>query len=54
MMLYRENYYNDEADPNESEVLIRKNRQGSVGTVKLFFKPELTAFYDVEWRHEHE
>lgn len=54
LMLYRDHYYNDEADENESEVLIRKNRQGGVGTVKLFFKSELTAFYDVEWRPEHE
>ena len=31
---------------DEAEVLIRKHRNGAVGTVKLLFKGELTRFLD--------
>jgi replicative DNA helicase len=53
MMLYRGHYYDEAVNENDAEVIIRKNRQGSVGTVKLVFEPQLTAFYDIDWRlHE--
>lgn len=34
-LVYRDSYYNDNADPNHVELLIRKNRRGSCGTVAL-------------------
>lgn len=50
LAMYREHYYTKQAkDENLCEVLIRKNRQGPINDVKLFFKPELTAFYDMQW-----
>jgi len=49
MMLYREHYYNAEADENAAVAFWRKLRQGPPGKVELFFKSELTAFYDMEW-----
>ncbi len=35
---------------DNAEVLIRKHRNGSVGTVELQFIGELTQFRDVEFR----
>ena len=35
---------------DNAEVLIRKHRNGSVGTVELQFVGELTQFRDVEFR----
>lgn len=52
MMLYRDHYYSPEANEHDAEILIRKNRQGSVGTVKLYFRPELTSFTDIDWHRE--
>lgn len=43
MMLYRDSYYHEKADP-WSELIVAKNRNGSTGTVKLDFKPQLTRF----------
>lgn len=46
MFLYREDYYNEGAtppgNPSETEILIRKNRNGGLGTVMLdFYRPWL-------------
>ncbi len=47
MFLYRDIYYNPESEAgNEAEVLIRKHRNGAVGTVRLLFMGELTRFRD--------
>lgn len=51
VFLYRDEVYNK--DPNNpekgtAEIIIRKNRQGSIGTVKVGFIPEYTRFYDFE------
>ena len=45
LLLYRDNYYNDPADP-WTELIIGKNRGGAVGTIKLDFIPEYTLFTD--------
>jgi replicative DNA helicase len=44
VMLFREGEYNDEAeDPEKTDILIRKNRAGSVGSASLRFnKPRLS------------
>ncbi|VQB71742.1 prophage LambdaSa2, replicative DNA helicase [Streptococcus pneumoniae] len=51
--LYREAYYQKEqADSQESnnvtELILEKNRHGSIGTVKLYFHKEYTKFSSVE------
>ena len=55
LMLYREDYY-DKDDPvdvenaeiNEAEVLVRKNRHGDIGEVKLNWDPDYTLFSNKE------
>ena len=44
-LLYREDYYNpDTENKNITELIIAKNRNGPVGTVKLFFDKRHTKF----------
>ena len=43
LMLYRDKYYNDEAD-DVTELLLKKNRGGKIGTVRTLFRPGLTKF----------
>jgi replicative DNA helicase len=44
--LYRDAYYNKEqsAEPDATELIFAKHRNGRVGTVKLRFRPEYTLF----------
>jgi replicative DNA helicase len=46
--LYRDDYYNDKQDDqpksNLIELIVKKNRHGSLGTVKLYFHKEYTKF----------
>ena len=45
MLLYREDYYEEDTpDKNIAEVIVAKHRNGSVGTVRLFFQKEFTRF----------
>jgi replicative DNA helicase len=45
MFLYRDDYYNKDSDEkNVSEIIIAKQRNGPVGTVKLAWLPEYTKF----------
>lgn len=51
--LYRDAYYqNEQADSQEvnnvTELILEKNRHGSLGTVKLYFHKEYTKFSSVE------
>ena len=50
--LYRDAYYQDkkEGQPENdiTELIIRKNRHGNLGTVKLYFHKEYTKFSSVE------
>ena len=47
IFLYRDKYYDENSEMgDEAEVLIRKHRNGAVGTVKLLFMGELTRFLD--------
>lgn len=51
MMLYRDDYYNEDSDkPNTAEVIIEKHRNGPTGTVDLFFHKELTKFSNLSRR----
>ena len=45
MFLYRDDYYNKDTDmPNIAEVIIAKQRNGPVGTVRLAWMPQYTRF----------
>jgi len=51
IFLYRDKYYDENSEKGDNaEVLIRKHRNGSVGTVELQFVGEFTQFRDVEFR----
>lgn len=55
--LYRDWYYASEADraameQDITEVIIRKHRNGELGTVKLLFDGALTRFYDTTFRED--
>ena len=49
MFLYRDDYYNhDSPDKGISEVIIAKQRNGPIGTVKLAWLPDYTKFANLE------
>jgi len=55
MFIYRDDYYNHETDKKGiSEIIIAKQRHGSVGTVELGWKAELTKFVNLEKRKREE
>ncbi|ACJ75288.1 replicative DNA helicase [Thermosipho africanus TCF52B] len=53
LFLYREEYYKKEktVEPHETEIIIGKQRNGPIGTIKLIFDPHFTAFFDVDVYH---
>lgn len=54
MFIYRDDYYNPDTDEkNISEIIIGKQRNGPVGTVKLAWLPEYTKFGNLE-RQKHD
>lgn len=53
MFLYREDYYNQETDRQHvTELMIKKHRNGPVGTVELYFHPERLKFMSLDKHHE--
>lgn len=49
MFIYREDYYNKETEEkNISEIIIGKQRNGPIGTVKLAWMPEYTKFGNLD------
>ena len=49
MFIYRDDYYNkDSEDKGISEIIIAKQRNGPIGTVKLAWLPEYTKFANLE------
>ncbi|HAR62108.1 MAG: replicative DNA helicase [Candidatus Margulisiibacteriota bacterium] len=47
--IHREDYYNAQVENgNEAEIIIAKQRNGPTGSVKLFFKKEITKFHNIE------
>lgn len=44
MFIYRDWVYNKDSDPTEAEVIIGKQRNGPIGTVKLTFNGQYTSF----------
>jgi replicative DNA helicase len=51
MFLHREDYYNpDTEEKNVAEIIVSKQRNGALGTVKLGWKGEWTKFIDLSPR----
>lgn len=51
VFLYRDKYYSkDENQEDVTEVIIRKHRNGALGTVNLLFQGEFTRFRDITMR----
>ena len=49
MFLYRDDYYNDESEnKNIAEVILAKNRTGSIGTAELLWMSNYTKFANIE------
>ena len=49
MFLYRDDYYNkDSEEPNVAEIILAKQRNGPVGTIKLAWIPKYTVFANRE------
>ncbi|HBT39560.1 MAG: Replicative DNA helicase [Thermotoga sp. 50_1627] len=51
LFIYREEYYKKSEklhEPHEAEIIIGKQRNGPIGTVKLMFEPQTASFYEVE------
>jgi len=47
MFIYREVVYNPETDdPGKTEILVRKQRNGPIGDVRLHFESQFTRFFD--------
>lgn len=53
MFLYRPSYYNavapDPESPDEIEIIVRKNRNGPIGSVSLQYIPCTGQFSELEW-----
>ena len=48
MFLYRDSVYNDDANPEEAEILVEKNRHGPCGKVMARFIPEQMLWTNVQ------
>ena len=53
MLLYREDYYDEEDNPNIAKVIVAKHRNGSTGTIDLFFNKPCTTFRDLSYKEEN-
>ncbi|MBP1950046.1 replicative DNA helicase [Virgibacillus litoralis] len=51
--LYRDDYYNKIKTENIIEVIIAKQRNGSIGTIELAFIKEHNKFVDLDYRRDH-
>jgi replicative DNA helicase len=51
LFLYRDSYYNEEAQKDSAEVICRKNRHGQTGTVYQIYDAQNTRFIDADNHH---
>jgi replicative DNA helicase len=53
MFIYRDDYYEKDSEKkNIADILIRKHRNGPVGQIELFFKPEQMLFTNLDRKRE--
>ena len=53
MFIYRDDYYHKDAEEkNVAEVIIAKQRNGPIGTIKLVWLPEYTMFRNIKKQDE--
>ena len=53
MFIYRDVVYNPETDdPSKTEILVRKQRNGPIGDVRLHFESQFTRFFDRAERND--
>jgi replicative DNA helicase len=50
--IYRPYYYDDSADPNITELHIKKHRNGPTDNLKIYFDPNKQRFRDLDVRHD--
>ena len=50
MLLFREDYYDEDDNPNVAKVILAKHRNGPTGLMELFFHKQCTTFKDL--KHE--
>ncbi|MFA6398104.1 MAG: replicative DNA helicase [Patescibacteria group bacterium] len=49
MFIYREDYYNKDTErQNIADIIIAKHRNGPIGQIELYFKPEIMTFRTLE------
>jgi replicative DNA helicase len=46
--VYREHMYDNSCPPEDTEFIIRKQRSGPIGTVRLHYNPKVVSFSDVK------
>jgi replicative DNA helicase len=57
IFIYREEYYKKTErvhQPHDAEIIIGKQRNGPIGTIRLIFDPSSVSFYDVDVIHSEE
>ena len=48
MFIYRDDYYHKDTEQrNVAEIIVAKQRNGPIGTVKLYWRPEITKFQNL-------
>lgn len=52
--LYRDDYYDNEAENQTIEIILSKQRNGPTGTVELAFVKEFNKFVDLDYRYQGE
>jgi replicative DNA helicase len=50
--IYRPNYYDENADPNVTELHIKKHRNGPTGNLNVFFDRDKQRFRDLDIQHD--
>lgn len=51
LVLYRDSVYYDNSDPRDSELIIRKHRNGALGTIPLSWTGSCFRFDELDMRH---
>jgi len=53
MFIYRDDYYDKDSErKNIADILVRKHRNGPIGQIELYFKPEQMLFTNLEKKHQ--